>query len=42
MNSDSFLLSFGMKPDEGFVYETWEARKNASCPGNFICENILT
>lgn len=44
MNSNSFLLSFGMKPedfertegpiqsDEGFVYEAWEARKDASCP----------
>ena len=39
MDSNAFLLSFGMKPedfertegpiesDEGFVYEGWEARK---------------
>ena len=44
MDSNSFLLSFGMKPedferadgpitsDEGFVYEAWEARKDPSCP----------
>lgn len=44
MDSNSFLLSFGMKPedfertegpiqsDEGFVYEAWEARKDAPCP----------
>lgn len=39
MDSNAFLLSFGMKPgdfdraegpiesDDGFVYEAWEARK---------------
>ena len=44
MDSNAFLLSFGMKPedfertegpiqsDEGFVYEGWEARKDAGCP----------
>ena len=43
MDSNSFLLSFGMKPedfertegpiqsDEGFVYEAWEARKQPPC-----------
>lgn len=40
MDSNAFLLSFGMKPedfdrtegpiesDDGFVYEAWEARKS--------------
>jgi len=44
MDSNAFLLSFGMKPedfertegpiesDEGFVYEGWEARKSPACP----------
>lgn len=44
MDSNSFLLSFGMKPeefertdgpilsDEGFVYEAWEAARGALCP----------
>ncbi len=44
MDSNAFLLSFGMKPedfertegpiqsDEGFVYEGWEARKSPTCP----------
>lgn len=44
MNSNSFLLAFGMIPedfdrtdgpiesDEGFVYEAWEAKKKLSCP----------
>lgn len=44
MNSNSFLLSFGLKPedfdrtegpiesDEGFIYEGWEARKDPECP----------
>ncbi len=44
MNSNSFLLSFGLRPedfdrtdgpitsDDGFVYEGWEARKKPLCP----------
>lgn len=44
MDSNAFLLSFGMKPgdfdrtegpiesDDGFVYEAWEARKSPKCP----------
>ena len=44
MDSNSFLLAFGMKPedfertegpiesDEGFVYEAWEAKKAPTCP----------
>ena len=44
MDSNAFLLSFGMKPgdfdrtegpvesDDGFVYEAWEARKSPICP----------
>ena len=44
MDSNSFLLSFGMKPeefertdgpilsDEGFVYEAWEAARGVLCP----------
>lgn len=44
MDSNAFLLSFGMKPgdfertegpiesDEGFVYEAWESRKSPTCP----------
>ena len=44
MDSNAFLLAFGMKPedfertegpiesDEGFVYEAWEARKSLTCP----------
>ena len=44
MNSDSFLLSFDMKPedfdrtewpitsDEDFVYESLEARRTHECP----------
>ena len=44
MDSSSFLLPFGMKPedfertegpiqsDEEFVYEAWETRKDTSCP----------
>lgn len=44
MDSNSFLLSFGMKPedfertegpitsDEGFVYEAWEAKRDPACP----------
>ena len=44
MDSNAFLLSFGMKPedfertegpiesDEGFVYEGWEARRSPTCP----------
>ena len=44
MDSNAFLLSFGMKPgdfdrtegpiesDDGFIYEAWEARKSPKCP----------
>ena len=44
MDSNAFLLSFGMKPEDfertegpieaedGFLYEAWEARKPATCP----------
>lgn len=43
MDSNSFLLSFGMRTedfgrtdgpiesDEGFLYEAWEAKKDAVC-----------
>ena len=44
MDSNAFLLSFGMSPedfdrtegpiesDDGFVYEAWEARRSPTCP----------
>ncbi|HBE99037.1 MAG TPA: hypothetical protein DDW18_03275 [Firmicutes bacterium] len=49
-DSNSFLLSFGLRPedfgrtdgpiesDEGFIYEAWKAKKSAVCPK---CEGIM-